>query len=143
METTQRSLNKSSLQTHLSIFSSNVSNCDGMSNIFDIIKYIQNLTGAERELISEVITLMKLILVMPATNSTSERSFSAMRRVKSYLRSTMNQERLNSLILHVHKDQTDTLDLPSIANEFVSKSERRTHVFGKILVCAMYTMSKY
>ena len=69
---------------------------------------------------------------MPATNSTSERSFSAMRRVKSYLRSTMNQERLNSLmILHVHKDQTDVLDLPSVANEFVNKSERRTHVFGK------------
>ena len=78
-------LNKSSLQTHLSIFSSNVSNGDGMSNILDIIKYIPNLTGAERELISEVISLTKLILVMPATNSTSERSFSAMRRVKSYL----------------------------------------------------------
>ena len=102
-----------------------------MSNIFDI-KYIQQLTGAERELISEVITLTKLILVMPATNSTSERLFSAMRRVKSYLRSTINQERLNSLmILHVDKDLTDVLDLPSVANEFISKSERRTHVFGK------------
>ena len=55
-----------------------------------------------------------------------------MRRVKSYLRSTMNQERLNSLmILHVHKNQTDALDLSGVANEFVSKSERRTHVFGK------------
>ena len=72
---------KSSLQTHLSIFSSNVSNCDGMSNISDIIKYIQNLTGAERELISQVITLTKLIVVMPATDSTSERLFSALCRV--------------------------------------------------------------
>ena len=62
-------------------------------------------TGAERELIGDVIILTKLILVMPAINSTSERSFSAMCRVKSYLQSTMNQERLNSLmILHVHKD---------------------------------------
>ena len=69
---------------------------------------------------------------MPATNSTSERSFSAMRRVKSYLRSTMSQERLNSLmILHVHKDQTDALDLHSVGNEFLSRSERRLHVFGK------------
>ena len=50
LEVYSSDLNKSSLQTHLSIFSSNVSNCDGMSNIFDIIKYIQNLTGAEREL---------------------------------------------------------------------------------------------
>ena len=51
-----------------------------------------------------------------------------MRRVKSYLRSTMSQERLNSL--HVHKELTDKIDLNSVANEFVSKSERRLHVFG-------------
>ena len=127
-------LSESSLQTHLSIFSSNMSNCDRVSNIMDIIKYIQQLTGAEWELIGDVIILTKLILVMPATNSTSERSFSAMCRIKSYLWSTMNQERLNSLmILHVRKDQTDVhvLDLPSVANEFVSRSERRIHVFGK------------
>ena len=64
---------------------------------------------------------MKLVLVIPVTNGSSERSFSAMRRVKSYLRSTMSQERLNHLmILHVHKDLTDKLNLISIANEFVS-----------------------
>ena len=41
---------------------------------------------------------------MPATNSTSERSFSALTCVKSYLRSTMKQEQLNYLMLqHVHK----------------------------------------
>ena len=56
--------------------------------------------------------MMKLILVMPSTNASSERTFSAMRRVKSYLRSTMTQERLNHLmILHVHKELTDKLDL--------------------------------
>ena len=43
----------------------------------------------------EVMTIMKLIMMMPATN---ERSFSAMCRVKSYLRSTMKQERLNHLM---------------------------------------------
>ena len=58
---------------------------------------------------------------MPATNASSERTVSAMRRVKSCLRATMSQERLNLLmILHVHKDLTDKLNLISIANEFVS-----------------------
>lgn len=110
-------------------------NDDKISNILDITMYVQELTGEERELISEVIILTKLILEMPATNSTSERFFSAMRHVKSYLRSTMNQERLNSLmILDVHRDLTDVLDLSSVANEFVSKSENRTHVFGKFLL---------
>ena len=35
-----------------------------------------------------------ILLVIPATNATSERSFSALRRIKSYLRSTMTQDRL-------------------------------------------------
>ena len=62
----------------------------------DIVDVKKQLTSAEKTL--EVIPVMKLILVMPATNATSERSFSAMRRLKSYLRSTMTQERLNHLI---------------------------------------------
>ena len=71
------------------------------------------------------------ILIMPATNSTSERSFSALRRLKTYLRNTMSQEKLNNLIvLHVHKDMTDSLDLRSICKEFVGDSEHRHRVFG-------------
>ncbi len=69
---------------------------------------------------------------MPATNSSSERSFSAMRRIKTYLRSTMLQERLNSLmVIHVHKELTDNLNMKDVANEFVQISDRRLHVYGK------------
>ena len=54
---------------------------------------------------SEVMKLIKLILTMPATNAVSERSASALGRVKTYLRTTMHQDRFNHLmILHVHKD---------------------------------------
>ena len=94
--------------------------------------HLQQLTSAQKVLISEVILLAKLILVMPATNAISERSFSALRRMKTYLRSTMKQERLNSIMtLHIHKDLTDKLQLDEVANSFVSKSDRRQQVFGK------------
>ena len=47
-----------------------------------------------------------------------ERSFSALRGAQTYLRNTMTQQRLNSLmLLHVHKDETDKLDLDSIAGD--------------------------
>ncbi len=85
-------------------------------------------------LISEVEILVKLVLVMPATNATSERTFSALRRVKTYLRSTMSQKRLNHLmLLHIHKDRTDSLktQLVEVANLFVEGSEHRKVVFGK------------
>ncbi len=100
-------------------------------DIFDIKKYFCSLTSAQRDLLSQVCIVLKLVLIMPATNSTSERSFSALRRLKTYLRNTISQERLNNLIvLHVHKDITDTLDLKSICNEFVGDSEHRCKIFG-------------
>ena len=50
----------------------------------------------------------KLLLVMPATNAASERSFSALKRVKAYLRATTGDARLNYLtMLHVHRGRTD------------------------------------
>jgi hypothetical protein len=44
-----------------------------------------------------------LILVLPVTTSTSERSFSSLKRIKSYLRTTMGENRLNGLsLLNIH-----------------------------------------
>ena len=66
---------------------------------------------------------------------TSERSFSTLRRVKTYLRNTctMTQQRLHNLmVLHVYKDMTDGLDLASVAREFVSESEQRLKFFGVV-----------
>ena len=98
----------------------------------DIFTIMKNLSSAEKELLSEVSVLTKLVLVMPATNAISERSFSALRRVKTYLRSTMNQDRLNHLmVLHIHKNMTDNLILTSVANQFVANSEHRLAIFRK------------
>ena len=41
----------------------------------------------EKALISEAVVLLKILIVMPATNAVSERSFSALRRLKTYMRS--------------------------------------------------------
>ena len=69
---------------------------------------------------------------MPATNAVSERSFSSMRRLKSYLRSTINQSRLNHvMILHLNKEKVDSLDLDVIGNEFVEGNEHRLRYLGK------------
>ena len=121
------------LKLHRQILATNFPNESVPSlTIFDIKDYILSLSLRERALLSEVCTILELILVLPSTNAVSERSFSAMRRVKTYLRSTMGQERLNNLLtLHVHKDHTDELDLMAVANEFVSHSEHRLSTFGK------------
>ena len=62
---------------------------------------------------------------MPATNATSERSFTGLRRIKTCLRSKMKQERFNSLmILHVQKERIDNIRLNQVAAEFAAKLQR-------------------
>ena len=81
---------------------------------------------------SEMCTVVRLILVMPGTNAASEGCFSTMRCIKSYLRSTMGQPRLNHvMVLNIYQEQVDELDFIAIANEFVSCCEHRLRYFGK------------
>lgn len=50
--------------------------------------------------------ILKLLLTLPTNTATCERSFSTLKRIKTYLRSTTGQDRLNNLaILYVHRDQ--------------------------------------
>ena len=80
---------------------------------------------------SEVDKLVRIYLTIPVTTATGERSLSVVRCIKTYLRSTMSQQRLNNImLLNVHKDLTDALDLPTVARQFVDANERRRHFFG-------------
>ena len=69
--------------------------------------------------------LAKLLLLAPASNASSERVFSKLRLVKNYLRSTMNQDRLESLMaLSVHKKELDSVDLIRVSNNFVRRKPK-------------------
>lgn len=49
--------------------------------------------------------LLKIICVIPVTTCTAERTFSSLRRTKTYLRSTIGEDRLNGLmLLNIHRD---------------------------------------
>ena len=83
-------------------------------------------------LLPEVCKLCDIYLTIPMTSATAERSFSSMRRLKTYLRQTMSQERLNDcMILHIHKHRTDALCIESLARYFVQSVDKRSDYFGK------------
>ena len=70
--------------------------------------------------------LLRLYLTIPIISATAERTFSALKRLFTYLRSTMTEKRLNNcLMLHVHKEFTDSLDLISVAKIFVSAYDEK------------------
>ena len=70
--------------------------------------------------------MIKLVIVMPATNAVSKCSFSAMHRLYTSLRTNMGSSRLNNaMVLHIHKDRLDKLSMVDVANDFVFKSDHK------------------
>ena len=77
----------------------------------------------------------KQILVNPATSAAGERSFSTARRLNTWLRSRMNQERFSNLtVLNIYKETTDSLSTIDIANEFTDSNTNRKCKFDTFQV---------
>uniref|UniRef100_A0A3B4UR12 TTF-type domain-containing protein n=1 Tax=Seriola dumerili TaxID=41447 RepID=A0A3B4UR12_SERDU len=83
-----------------------------------------------RTLLPELTKLIRLGLTVPVTSCTSERSFSGLRRLKTYLRATMGQGRLNHLaVLNCHKNITRSRHLDAIADDFITHTAVRKNTF--------------
>ena len=92
-----------------------------------------NQSNIYKQMLGEIHKALKLYYTCPVTTSTAERSFSSLRRLKTFLRSSMTQSRLNNLLLlYIHLPEVDSLDLRAIAQEFVSVNARRLYYFGKM-----------
>ena len=116
----------SKLEVQLSNMSSHFKTNNITVSLDRCLQYLTSLSPVMRVFYSEVYILVRIIMVMPATNAASERSFSVMRRLKSYLRSTMGQSHLNHImLLNIYEEKLDTLELKAVDNEFVRGSEHR------------------
>ncbi|XP_078493239.1 52 kDa repressor of the inhibitor of the protein kinase-like [Ciona intestinalis] len=81
------------------------------------------LNHCNPNLFPNIFKLLKIFWTLPITTATVERSFSNLRRLKSYLRSTVVQDRLSGLaLINIHSD----IDIPSekIVEEFFRKNRR-------------------
>ena len=68
----------------------------------------------------------RILLTIPVTVAFAERSFSKLKLIKSYLRSTMSQERLNGLaIVSIEKEILKQINCNSIISDFLAKNTRR------------------
>ncbi|KAL8461686.1 hypothetical protein ACS0TY_032973 [Phlomoides rotata] len=68
----------------------------------------------------------KILLTIPVTVASAERSFSKLKLIKTFLRSTMSQDRLNGLaMLSIQKELTGQIDYSDVINVFAAKTVRR------------------
>ncbi|KAL4104378.1 hypothetical protein QTP88_019679 [Uroleucon formosanum] len=69
--------------------------------------------------------MFQLALTLPISSATCERSFSAMRKIKTWLRTSIQQKKFNELsILYIEKDKTKLLNNDTILNIFEKKCNR-------------------
>ncbi|KZS15310.1 Zinc finger MYM-type-like protein [Daphnia magna] len=108
------------LTLHRNIFldlakAKNVTLVDFQSSL-DFLKSVnEDISQSLTSIIPEFVKLMKIVLTMPVSTCTAERSFSCLCRLKTYLHSTMTQERLNHLaVLCCHSDLLENIDLDSL-----------------------------
>lgn len=95
-----------------------------MERFDDVLWEVKKLPKEEWSLIGDAVMLCKLLAVNPATSACCERSFSAARRLKTWLRSNMKQQRFSNLtVLNYHKKLTESLDVIQIANTFAGWNE--------------------
>ena len=99
-----------------------------IQTVIDVMKQ-----GKLTKVFSELHSVIKLYLTVPVplSNATAERSFSALRRIKTYLRSTLTQEHLNHfLVLNAHRELLDRIDVNEVCQSVMKVNERRRKYFG-------------
>lgn len=75
------------------------SGCNIGSDLADLVNTI------DKNFYPNIYAIFTLLLTLPVTSCSCERSFSALRRLKTWTRTSMDEDRLNGLALrHVHKD---------------------------------------
>lgn len=101
-----------------------------IESIKDLIDFLRE-NNQIQDLIPEVNKLLMLYLTIPVSTCTSERSFSALRRLKTYLRNSMKQETLNNAaIMHINKHEVEKLNINEVADIFIKRSAVRKNTFS-------------
>ena len=87
----------------------------------EVLNYIKRLDSFPNASIA-----YRILLTIPVTVASAERSFSKLKLIKSYLRSTMSQERLSGLaILAIEKEILTELEYDDLINNFASQKARK------------------
>uniref|UniRef100_A0A3B3QRQ9 TTF-type domain-containing protein n=1 Tax=Paramormyrops kingsleyae TaxID=1676925 RepID=A0A3B3QRQ9_9TELE len=116
-------LNRETLKVQLAMFKSKYN----FKSSTEVATIMRGMPVEVRGLFDQIETLVRLLLVIPVSSAEAERSFSTLRRLKTWLRSTMTQMRLNNAaVCHVHQNSLDNIDVKQICQQLIS-------VFGSFI----------
>lgn len=88
---------------------------------------LQNaLLGCDEDAFPNIYVLLTIACTLPVTTCETERANSQLKLLKTYLRSTMSEERLSALAnLKIHRRMVSELDVDELVVAFANKHPRR------------------
>ena len=93
----------------------------------NVLNYIKRLESFPNACIA-----FRILLTIPVTVASTKRSFSKLKLIKSYLRSTMSQERLSELtVLSIEKKTLAKLECKNLISNFASQKIRKINLIEK------------
>jgi len=118
------------LRFQLQHYELDVPNHPKLKNISSIADLCQGLVETEKSTIYLLIDrLIRLILTLPVSTTTTERAFSAMKIVKIRLRNRMEDDFLtNYLIVYIEQEIAERFTIDMIIDDFYSMKERRVQL---------------
>ena len=113
------------------------------NDLFVELKFLQNLMPKENIGPVEILNFLKrhdcfpnasiayrVLLTIPVTVASAERSFSKLKLLKSYMRTTMTQQRLNDLAtIALESEVLEKIDYEDIIEDFISKNTATMRMF--------------
>lgn len=95
--------------------------------ITDVKQLLQYITHNNlKEIYPNIYIVIRILLTIPISTASAERSFSKLKLIKNYLRSTMSQERLSAVaILSIEADIASKLDYEHVIKQFSSVKSRK------------------
>ena len=83
----------------------------------------------------------RILFTVPVTVASAERSFSKLKLLKNYLRSSMSQERLNGLAtICIEKDKLEEINVETIINDFASTNCLKKLFYIIIVPCLVFLL---
>ena len=93
----------------------------------EVLNYIYK--NALNEIFPNITIVLRIFLTLPVSVASGERSFSKLKLIKNYLRSTMKEERLTDLsIISIESDILDSIDINDLIKNFVAAKARRVNM---------------
>jgi hypothetical protein len=93
---------------------------------YEISNFEQFIDEKLKQTFPNVLIALRILFSMAVSNCTAERSFSALKRIKMYLRANLQEEKLNVLsILCIKNRITNELDFDHLINDFSQLKARK------------------